>query len=158
FAFWFSERLVTCFGKQEVMIRPQSTASANRASDLTGGFVGQTGRRRGSTNIGSCKTKVCRPCKMHNARIDESRAFVGLALSIQGGTHDRFEENACYLHVDCLIRLRRECHRPRLRRLFTPHDAPGHSRPTGSSVIDESGSDRGGQAYPEDAGQRLRRG
>ena len=63
------------------MIRPQSAASANLSFRLpTAGFIGQTVRRRGSTNIASRKTKVLRPCRMHNA--------------IQGGTHDSFEENA----------------------------------------------------------------
>src|SRR5439155_639006 len=74
---------------------------------------------------------------------DESRAFLGLAFSIQGGTHDSFEQSVCYTHVDCLLGLCRQCHRPRSRRLFTPHHAPGHPRPTGSSVIDEGRSYRG---------------
>src|SRR3984893_16736930 len=84
-------------------------------------------------------------------------AALGLALSMQGGTHDScFEENLSYMHVDCLLGLCRQCQRPRPRRLFTPHHAPGHSRPTGGSVIDEGGSDRGGPPHLADGWARVR--
>src|ERR1700730_19353594 len=86
-------------------------------------------------------------------RAGSAAATLAIARSsafIQGGTHDSFEGNAGYLHVDCLLGLCRRCHRPRPRHLFAPHHAPGHSRPTGCSVIDEGGSDRGGPPHPAD--------
>src|ERR1700730_16651247 len=39
----------------------------------TAGFIGQTGRRRGSTNIASRKTKALRRCRMHNAQCTDRR-------------------------------------------------------------------------------------